>query len=151
MTVSTLLTANPRAADARVLWPVEPQFRLNQLDRMYQDFWCDEAGQAILVDGDNQLVVKFDYGWPTDISSTPSIFRVFVPQTGPHAPAAVLHDRLLGLGMDRAVARKWMHTQLLHLDKVTKFRRRSMYVGVWAWDMFILPLRFGKPRGGFKW
>lgn len=146
-----LLAALPQSPDAHVLWPVEPRFHLNHEDRRYQDFHCGEPGQAILADGDRQLIVKFDLDWPTDIASTPLIFQIFVPQIGPHSPAAILHDRLIEMGMKRSVARRWMWIQLQALPLVPKWRRYAMYAGVWLWDTFAVPLGFKTPGRGFKW
>ena len=134
----------PQVPKAYVEWVVEPRFRLNHEDRRYENFWCYHAGQAILHDGDTQIVVDFEVGWKTDITSSPLLFQALVPQTGPHAPAAVLHDRLLDMGLPRAEARRWMWIQLQQLELVSKSRRRVMYAGVWFWDTVYVPLETAK-------
>lgn len=117
-----------------ITWKKIPIFQLIN-DDTYNTFICVEKGSVLL--GDFEL--DFPVGWITDISSVPPILSSFLPQIGPHSPAAILHDRLLEVGT-RKNARKWMLIQLKELKKISRARRWFMYFGVWFWDNVYLKL-----------
>jgi hypothetical protein len=116
-----------------ILWLEKPKFELVDDDELYVFFVCTKRGLALLGDSTR---VEFELGWRTDVTSTPSFLSPIVPKLGPHAPAALLHDRLLDLGFPRAYARKWMRNQLKALRKVEKWRKWAMHAGVWVYDLF---------------
>jgi hypothetical protein len=69
-------------------------------------------------------------GTPTDLSSIPRIFRLFIIKNGKHRPAAIVHDHLCRLGLDfsRVTADK-VFLEAMTVLKVPRMRRRLMY---WA-------------------
>jgi hypothetical protein len=115
-----------------IQWSEEPVFELVNSDRNFNSFVCSKPGSVRLK---GVGVIEFHVGWPTDVTSSPWYVQWLIPQLGPHAPAAVLHDRLIGLGFPTAVARKWMHLQLKQLPKVKWWRRMAMVTGVWLWNL----------------
>lgn len=129
--IPPLVSITPRWE--RVEWAPAPVVEL-MMDGDYDKFQCVKAGRAIL--GGSDDVVDFPKGWVTDVTSSPLILRPLVPQLGPHAPAALLHDRMLETGRKRSQARKWMWRQLKQLPKVCLGRRYAMFIGVWIWDLF---------------
>ena len=94
-------------------WKAIPRFELSPANGSWDEFVCVHPGEVRLDD----LVVEFPVGWVTDVTSTPIPFRGFVPQLGPHSPAALIHDRLLYLKFERR-AREAMVRQLELLDRV---------------------------------
>jgi len=123
-----------KTPDSEIIrWLDNPRFELITDDGQCNRFRCVEEGLATL--GGN-MSVRFPKGWISDVTSTPLLLHPFLPQLGPHAPAALLHDRLLNLGKKRSLARLWMWRQLKQLDNVTRSRRYVMFLGVWIWDHF---------------
>jgi Protein of unknown function (DUF1353) len=114
-----------------VTWSVQPVFSLIN-DGYFNQMICTTAGEARL--GHDRSLV-FPLGWRTDITSTPWYFSSLLSQLGPHAPAAIIHDRLLNLGFSRAYAWKWMRLQLRQLPRVTRPRRWFMLGGTWLYDV----------------
>lgn len=121
----------------RILWSKRPEFCLVN-DGYYQTVVCVVDGCVEL--GDSPLVVTFPVGWKTDVTSTPWFLHSLLSQLGPHSPAAILHDRLLDLGMHREIARYWMVMQLHQLPLVNPWRRRIMHAGVWFFDKILYRL-----------
>lgn len=112
-------------------------------DGHYRTVECIHAGRAEFGDG---TMVDFPLGWGTDITSTPWFLHSLIPQLGPHAPAAILHDRLLDLGVPRKIARRWMRRQLQQLPLVNPWRKFGMIAGVWCFDTFVIPWRERKVK-----
>lgn len=87
--------------------------------------------------GTTGLVVSFPVGWTTDFTSSPAWARGFVSQLGAHAPASLIHDRLLDLGHPREFARNVMNEQLKELSLVPIWRRQIIVLGVFFNDQLI--------------
>lgn len=113
-------------------WINKPRFEVLD-DGNYNRFVCTKAGRVVL--GNTPL--EFPVGWVTDFTTGNVFTRIFLPQLGPHTPAALIHDRLLDLGQPRAEARKWMRLQLDLLPKVKRHRRILMPLGVRVYDLVI--------------
>lgn len=116
--------------DTFISWVVEPKFRVVH-DGLYNRFSCVEAGRISL----GGELIDFDFGWTTDFTTGNWFTFIFVPQLGPHVPAALIHDLLLDLGRPRAEARKWMRTQLRLLENVPWWRRILMPLGIRVYDL----------------
>jgi len=118
-------------------WIEEPIFTLIN-DGWYRTHECTKSGSVIYsdVNGD-RLEIKFDKGWATDFTSSPLWARSFLAQSGPHLPAALIHDWLLDKGFDRDFSRKLMSLQLKELPNVKPFIRRRMVSSVWFYDKFL--------------
>lgn len=121
-----------------VVWLERPEFELIQDDHRFNKFRCFVPGRAKLSDG---RVVEFEIGWVTDVTSAPTIMAIVLAQLGPHAPAALLHDKLLELGLPRKYARRWMKVQLSQLDNVKKWRKHAMYYGVYFYDVVVITIK----------
>lgn len=113
-----------------IRWQARPRFELLPWGGLYNRYQALTAG-AVLVDG---VVISFPKGWVTDITSSPWWAYSIIAQTGPHAPAALLHDRLLELGYARSYARSVMAMQLRLLVRVHPVHRALMIAGVWLHD-----------------
>lgn len=134
--------------DSREIWWVSsPDFGLYCDDQMYDKVICTRRGLARLVEpGGDYLEVDFPEGWVSDVTSSPLAFRMLVPQLGPHAPAAILHDRLLNTGFARGDARRWMWVCLSGLHQAHWLRRFAMYAGVLCWDVLVAVKGWFKSR-----
>ena len=109
-------------------WLAIPRFALLPADGHWNKFECIRSG-AVSYNGE---IIDFPIGWTTDVTSSPPWGRSFLSQLGPHAPAALLHDRLLDLNYVRAYARKAMVYQLRLLELVVPWRLQLMAAGVWV-------------------
>lgn len=119
-------------------WIKKPVLELIN-DDQYETFRCSHYG-CVMLHGRVGLPRKLEFhlGWRTDITSVPRPLRWLIPQIGPHAPAAILHDRLLDEGVPRRMARRWARIQLDQLkDRVSRFRRMAIMAGIWFWDTFM--------------
>ena len=119
---------------ARIIWVDIPRFEIISNDGMWNRFRCIQEGAVSYLFNEGEGLVVFPVGWTTDFSSVPWWGRIFLPQLGPHSPAALLHDRALDLGWSRKRARRLMVTQLCVLHKVSVFRKWAMHLGVFAFD-----------------
>jgi hypothetical protein len=117
--------------NTHITWKTRPVFSLVN-DEYYRTLVCTAAGEVEL--GVGGCMLSFPVGWRTDIASVPWFLQSLLSQIGAHAPAALLHDRMLDMGFPRDVARKWMHTQLKQSPRVTRCRRWLMLAGVWCYD-----------------
>ena len=118
-----------------IAWIREPRFELIN-DGSYNRFLCTSYG-IVRLDNKDVLIPT---GWRTDMTSVPAWGRSLVPQLGAHAPAVLLHDRLLDLGYPRKEARRWLAAQLALLPRV-KRRRFAIVAGVWLFDLRIVAQR----------
>lgn len=132
MTAALLRSRIPTEhSEPDIVWVTEPEFALINADSNFNRFRCIKAGEVQLRDVGS---IKFELDWVTDVTTSPWYAQWLVPQLGPHAPAALLHDKLLELGFPRAEARRWMVKQLRLLPKVSRLRKISMTAGVAALD-----------------
>lgn len=118
-------------------WINIPRFELLRNDDMWNMFECIEEGWAVYTDSHKCVIsLRFEVGWKTDISSTPSWARSFLSQTGPHSPAALVHDKALEMGLSRKIARNILKDQLKYLDKMSKFKKMLMITGITLYDFY---------------
>jgi hypothetical protein len=111
-------------------WIREPRFELIN-GGSYNRFICTSYG-IVRIDNKDILIPT---GWRTDMTSVPAWGRGFVPQLGAHAPAVLVHDRLLDLGYPRKEARRNMIEQLDLLPRVKWWRKWLLINGVRLYDM----------------
>ena len=111
--------------DYEIEWVTEPEVTLLKSDGHWNTFRVTSSGKAV-IDG---VFLHFPVGWETDVTSTPRWVRGFLPQLGPWAPAALIHDRLL-VTHSRKYARRVMWSQLKLLPKVSRLEKFAMYSGV---------------------
>lgn len=114
----------------RVSWIDHPEFKLVANGGQWNKFMCISPGVAMIDDYE----VYFPVGWETDFTSSPSWARSLVAQLGTHAPAVILHDRLLDMGASRRIARSWMSLQLKELALVSNAKRWRIVSAVWLYD-----------------
>lgn len=74
-------------------------------------------------------------GFTTDGTSAPILFRVFVPQLGPAAPASVVHDWLLQQDIEWVAAAMAFRAELKSLPNVSCAKERVLYWLVRAWGI----------------
>lgn len=110
-------------------WIREPRFELINGDS-YNRFLCTSYGIVRI----NKKDVLIPTGWRTDMTTVPAWGRGFVPQLGAHAPAVLLHDRLLDLGWSRREARRVFIEQLRLLPRVKWWRKHLLIGGVYLFD-----------------
>lgn len=113
-----------------IVWAGYPEFQLVSNGGNWNKFCCVKSGEVIL----NSYLVSFPEGWETDFTSSPMWARSFVSQLGAHAPAVLIHDKLLDDGCPRAVARYWLDAQLRGLSLVSNAKRRRIVAAVWMYD-----------------
>lgn len=80
----------------------------------------------------NGEIVWVPAGFVTDLVTRPWWLRWLVPQSGPAAWAAVLHDYLLSLSDPRA---HQVFAEALSVLGVSRLQRRIMVLGVHAWSL----------------
>jgi hypothetical protein len=120
-----------QSQSTEIVWISIPQFELIEGAGDYNTFKCVKAG-SVKLGGE---LIEFEIGWISDMTSSPLWAHSFVPQLGPHAPAVIIHDKLLDMGRPRKEARFWLNKQLLILKRVTPTRRSLIVSGVWFYDM----------------
>jgi hypothetical protein len=114
-----------------IIWAKKPVFKLISNEGQYNVFECIEDGLATYGD----VALSFEVGWATDFTSSPLWARSFLPQVGAHAPASLIHDRALSLGLPRHICRAILNDQLKLLQMVSKKKRIMILCGVWLYDM----------------
>lgn len=115
-----------------IKWEKIPRFEIIGDDDMWNTFKCVSDGKAFF----NDIEIVFEIGWKTDIASVPWWGRSFLAQIGPHSPAALIHDKLLEMGVERDLARRAMEEQLKMSPKVIKIHRKLMIWGVAFYDLW---------------
>lgn len=108
-----------------ISWTKEPKFELIN-DGLYDSFVCVSFGSVNL----NGLVLVFQEGWITDMTTIPTYLQSIVQKIGPHSPAVIIHDLLLDSGFLRDEARYWLDEQLKMLDRVSFFKRKTIVTGI---------------------
>lgn len=90
-----------------------------------------------LTDNVSILGHRIHKGFKSDGASIPWFMRWAFSPMGPWAPAAILHDFLLSLGVH---TRKYCAQQFyraMKMQRMSKVLRKGFYLGVRAWDWLI--------------
>lgn len=114
-------------------WEKIPRFEIVGDDDTWNTFICISSGRASF----EGIEIIFEEGWITDIASVPWWARSFIPQIGPHSPAALVHDKLLNMGIKREIARQAMVSQLERSPKVNNFQKWLMETMVAIYDLYV--------------
>jgi Protein of unknown function (DUF1353) len=83
----------------------------------------------------DDCVITVSRGFRSDLTSTPWFLRWFLPVTGSHVFAALIHDYIIKTENDWKKANHYTKI-MLHSRKVPVLRKYGMILGIGFWRIF---------------